>query len=48
MRPGRPKEVSTQEMIEKIHDIVLKDRRLKVREINETKHFSGTRMVNFA
>ena len=35
-RPGRPKEVTSQEMIDKIHDIVLKDRRLKVREIIET------------
>ena len=33
-RPGRPKEVTSQEMIDKIHDIVLNDRRLKVREIS--------------
>ena len=26
-RPGRPKEVTSQEMIDKIHDIVLNDRR---------------------
>ena len=37
-RPGRPKEVTSQEMIDKIHDIVLNDRRLKVREM---------RMVHF-
>ena len=46
-RPGRPKEVTFQEMIDKIHDIVLNDRRLKVREISETKHFIGTRMAHF-
>ena len=34
-RPGHPKEVRWgQEMIDKIHDIVLNDRRLKVREIS--------------
>ena len=32
-RPGRPKEVTSQEMIDKIH-IVLNDLRLKVREIS--------------
>ena len=35
-RPGRSKEVTSQEMVDKIHDIVLNDRRLNVREINET------------
>ena len=35
-RPNRPKEVTSQEMIDKIHDIVFNDRRLKVREISET------------
>ena len=35
-RPSHPKEVTSQEMIDKIHDIVLNDRRLKVREISET------------
>ena len=39
-RPGRPKEVTSQEMIDKIHDIVLNDRRLKVREIIETVNIS--------
>ena len=34
--PGRPKEVTSQEIIDKIHDIVLNDRRLKVRKISET------------
>lgn len=32
-RPGRPNEVTTSEMIEKIHDMVMNDRRVKVREI---------------
>ena len=39
-RPGRPKEVTSQEMIDRIHDIVLNDRRLKVREISETVNIS--------
>ena len=39
-RSDRPKEVTSQEMIDKIHDIVLNDRRLKVREISETVNIS--------
>ena len=39
-RPSRPKEVSSQEMIKKIHHIVLNDRRLKVREISATVNIS--------
>ena len=39
-RPGRPKEVTSQEMIDQIHDIILNDRRLKVREISETVNIS--------
>ena len=39
-RPGRPKEMTSQKMIDKIHDIVLNDRRLKVREISETVNIS--------
>ena len=39
-RPGRPKEVTSQEMIDKIHDILLNDRRLKVREIGEAVNIS--------
>ena len=34
--PDRPKQVASQEMIDKIHDIVLNDPRWKVREISET------------
>ena len=32
-RSGRPVEVTTLEMIDKTHDMVLSDRRIKVREI---------------
>ena len=32
-RSGRPIEVNTPENVEKIHDMVLADRRVKVREI---------------
>jgi hypothetical protein len=34
-RPGRSIEVTTNEMIHKIHDIVLADRRMNIREIVE-------------
>ena len=34
-RPGRPKEVTTPEIIEKIHDIVLDDPKVKVRELTQ-------------
>ena len=43
-RPCRPKEVTSQEMIDKIHDIVLHDRQLKVREISETVNISVGRV----
>ena len=43
-RPGRPKEVTSKEMIDKIHDNVLNDRRLKVREISETINISVGRV----
>ena len=43
-RLGRPKEVTSQEMIDKIHDIVLNNRRLKVREISETVNISVGRV----
>ena len=42
--PGCPKEETSQEMIDKIHDIVLNDRELKVREINETVNISVARV----
>ena len=43
-RPGRPKEVTSQEMIDQIHDIVLNDCRLKVREISDTVNISVGRV----
>ncbi|XP_011148888.2 putative uncharacterized protein FLJ37770 [Harpegnathos saltator] len=39
-RSGRPVEVTTPEMIDKIHDMVLNDRRIKVREIVEATGIS--------
>ena len=42
-RSGRPMEVTTPKMINKIHDMVLSDQRIKVREIVEaTAIFQGT------
>lgn len=32
-RPGRPADVVTEEIIEKVHDVILADRRTKVREV---------------
>ena len=43
-RPDRPKKVTSQELIDKIDDIVLNDRRLKVREISETLNISVERV----
>lgn len=45
-RPGRPVEVTTPEMITKIHDIVLNDRRVKVSEIVEIVGISDERVRN--
>jgi transposase len=35
-REGRPKSLTTPEIIEQVHDMVLDDRRMKVREAAET------------
>ena len=35
-REGRPKNATTPEIIEQVHDMLLDDRRIKVREIAET------------
>ena len=43
-RPRRPKEVTSQGMIDKVHDIVLNNHRLKVREIRETVNISVGRV----
>ena len=43
-RTGRPNEVTTPEMIEKIHKLVLEDRRIKVRQIAEITGISTERV----
>lgn len=43
---GRPNEDATSELIEKIHIILIIDRRLKVREISETVGISIERIQN--
>ena len=45
-RPCRPNEVTTPEMITKIHDIVLNDPKVKVREIAEVVSTSTKHVVN--
>ena len=45
-RPGRPIEVTTEEMVTKIHDIVLEDRREKVREIAKKVSISNECVFN--
>ncbi|XP_037868115.1 protein GVQW3-like [Bombyx mori] len=44
VRPGRPKSVTTPEMVVKVHDIVLADRRLKLSEIADTAGISKERV----
>jgi len=44
--PGRPIEVTTPEMIRKIHRIVIEDRRMKVRDIAEIVGISVDRVYN--
>lgn len=34
-RPGRPSDVVTEEIVEKVHDIIIADRRTKVREVSQ-------------
>ena len=45
-RPGRPIEVSTEDMVNKIHDVVLADRRVKIREIADIVNISIERVQN--
>lgn len=45
-RPGRPNEVTTEKNIEKIHDMILADRRLKLREMAESCGLSLERVQN--
>lgn len=42
--PGRPKSVTTPEMVVKVHDMVLADRRLKLSEIADTTGISKERI----
>ena len=44
-RPGAPKTAITEDIVKKIHDLVLVDRRLKAREIAETKPSQKTAWV---
>ena len=44
--PGRPIEVTTEDMVKKIHDIVLVDRRVKLREIADIVDISTERIQN--
>ena len=44
--PGRPNEITIPEMINKIHDIVLNDPKVKVRVITEIASISTQRLVN--
>lgn len=45
-RPGRPRSVTTPQMVAKIHDMVIKDRRLKLSEIASTMGISKERVCN--
>lgn len=45
-RSGRPVEVSTPEIIDKIHDLILSDRRIKVRELVEATGISQGTVVS--
>ena len=45
-RPGRPIELTTEDMVKKIHYIVLADRRVKIREIADIVDISTERMQN--
>ena len=45
-RSGRPIEAATPEIIDKIHDIVLTDRQVKVRELVEATGISHGTMIS--
>ena len=45
-RSGRPKEVTTEEMVNKVHDIVIDDPKIKLREIVEMTNISYERVQN--
>ncbi|XP_031356780.1 uncharacterized protein LOC116180792 [Photinus pyralis] len=43
-RPGRPNEFTTPEMINKVHDMFMADRRIKLRELVEALNISNERV----
>ncbi|EYC30978.1 hypothetical protein Y032_0004g1883 [Ancylostoma ceylanicum] len=45
-RAGRPKSATTPEIIDKVHDMVLDDRRVKVNEIEEALGISHERVIH--
>lgn len=45
-RPGRPADVVTEEIVEKVHDMILADRRTKVREVAEAVGVSYGTAIN--
>jgi len=45
-RPGRPADVVTEEIIQKVHDMILADRRTKVREVAEAIGVSTGTAIN--
>jgi len=47
-RPGAPKTATMEDNVTKIHDLVLTDRRLKIREIAETGGMSKDRMTKLS
>src|SRR6476619_744441 len=47
-RPGRPIEVTTEDMVNKIHDVVLADRRVKIREIADIVSISIERIQKYS
>ena len=47
-REGRPKSATTPEIIEQVQDVILDDRRMKVREIAETIGIKKTCRIYFS
>uniref|UniRef100_A0A0K2T8S3 Uncharacterized protein n=1 Tax=Lepeophtheirus salmonis TaxID=72036 RepID=A0A0K2T8S3_LEPSM len=45
-RSGRPVEVTTPEIIYKIHDMVMDERRMKVHEIDSVGNFSSWKPIS--
>lgn len=47
MKPKRPCEVTTQEIVKRIHGSVMEDRRIKIREIADTVGISTQRVAQY-